>query len=220
MGGRSLLWFLSAHKILDTDEETKQKAKELYASIDSKRVVLIFFNTFTNTLKNFMKSNLPFSMKVALPVTAIATMFLGTQGAGIVAFGGGIGLPVVVLLFLGSAGIASILEPFVSNDLDEKTKYMFVSAISTLGVLTLKRKLEKEFEKQLKEQACAPKKQKLTGEELKMKEELQSMEPLDFERHVMSYFEDVGFKSAVTLTRPHEHDQVNVSFLTQFLSHS
>jgi restriction system protein len=191
-------WFISAREVLEKETSMKDKAKELYSSIDSVQVVKIFFTSFAETLKSYMKSSLPLPLKVALPITAVATLFLGSQGAGIAALGGAIGLPVIALFFIGSAGITAIIEPFLKSDMREEAKLFLAGAFSVLGVLVLQNKLSKSMEEQIKREASTPKKQKLSEDEEKLKEELQNMDPFDFERHIMTFFEDAGLKSVVT----------------------
>ncbi|WP_081581697.1 cobaltochelatase subunit CobN [Pararhodospirillum photometricum] len=50
------------------------------------------------------------SLKVAIPITAVATPVFWGQGVGVAAFGGAVGLPALLLVFLGSAGIGAILD--------------------------------------------------------------------------------------------------------------
>ena len=55
------------------------------------------------TASNYRKSNLPLSMKIALPATLAAIPFVGGHAAGIAAFGGALGVPVLLLVFLVQA---------------------------------------------------------------------------------------------------------------------
>lgn len=111
-----VLWFANARAILSRDEATtSQTAAELYQTIDTRRLAGILANTAKTSALNYTGSSLPLALKLALPVAAGGLAILGTQGAGIVAFGGGIGLPVALLLFLGTAGVTTVVEAFVKD---------------------------------------------------------------------------------------------------------
>ncbi len=57
----------------------------------------IVFRGVTEALKNYKDASLPLSLKVAIPVALGAAAVLGGQGAGLAAFGGAIGLPVILV---------------------------------------------------------------------------------------------------------------------------
>lgn len=69
----------------------------------------------SEAVSNYRKSDLPLSMKIALPATLAAVPLVGGQAAGIAAFGGAFGVPVLSLVFLGTAGITSIIETIVTD---------------------------------------------------------------------------------------------------------
>lgn len=95
-------WFAGGRDILASDVPTSTKAKQLYQTINTVRFAKLLGNTIRTSLYSYKSANLPLALKVALPVTMIGAASFGMKGAGIVAFGSGIGLPVVLLLFLGT----------------------------------------------------------------------------------------------------------------------
>ncbi len=188
-------WFVCAYEILSRDVGTRQKVPMLYGLIDSKRVGKLIANTAGTTFKNYAGSDLPLSIKLALPITTLGACLFGAQGAGIAAFGGGIGVPVVLLLFLGSAGVASIIEALIKDkrNIEPATRLLF-----TLIQLENARRIKKELAEQLKQDLETPRRCEIDGDEAQILCELRSMDPFDFERHVMSFFEACGYPSGIT----------------------
>jgi len=191
-------WFIAARKVLEKNIPNTDKARELYSSVDSVKTAKIFFASLSKILKKYMDSSFPLPIKVALPITAIATLLLGAEGAGIAAFGGAIGLPVIAIFLIGSAGITAILEPFLKKNTSNEAKVIVSAAISALALLTIKSKITKEMKQILEKEATEPKRQVLTGDDKNLKIKLQSMDPFVFERHVMSFFQASGLKAAAT----------------------
>ena len=147
------------------------------------------------TLKNYKDSDLPLSIKVALPITAAGAMVLGGAGAGLGMFGGAIGLPVVVILFLGTAGLTSVVEAFIKN---EEIRHPLTRALLALSALELKRRLDKELADLLRAEVQLPHRAEVPGEEAELRQSLLQMDPTDFERHVMSFFQADGLDCAVS----------------------
>ena len=112
---RILGWFLNAREILGRDCPKTEIAKSLYTSVDTKSFAKLLGNTALTSLRNYKDSNLSLSLKIAIPVTVAGTALFGLQGAGLAIFGGAIGLPVVLVLFLGTAGVTSVVEAFVKD---------------------------------------------------------------------------------------------------------
>ncbi len=97
-----LRWFVDARQVLsDPTLSRSEAAAQLHKSVDTIRTGKLIANIAATGLQKYGTSDLPLALKVALPVTALGTALLGAQGAGIAAFGGAIGAPVVLLLFLG-----------------------------------------------------------------------------------------------------------------------
>lgn len=188
-------WFIQARDISNQDVPKSQIAKELYQSIDTKAVVKILWNSICTSFSRYKDSNLPLSIKVALPATIAGTTIVGAHGAGIVAFGGGIGLPVVLLLFLGTAGLTSIVEAFIK---DETVRDPLTKALLSIAALEAKRRFKKEFIRALREEVTIPKKVIVPSGDKELIESLRTMDPFAFERHTMSFFMQKGYPVGVT----------------------
>lgn len=108
---KAISWLTLAREILDDSNLTRlEKTQRIYQIVDTRAVLGMIGTKLTEILEN-----LPLAMKVALPVTLIAVPFVGGSGAGIAAFGSAIGVPVLLIVFLGLAGITSILETFIGK---------------------------------------------------------------------------------------------------------
>jgi restriction system protein len=110
-----LVWFSRSQNVISSNIALKDKLVELYALMDGKKTVGIVVNSVTASVKNYVSADLPLAAKIAVPFTLLAMPIVGGHGAGIAAFGSAIGLPVLLLIFLGTAGIAAVLEPFVTS---------------------------------------------------------------------------------------------------------
>ncbi|MEZ6127833.1 MAG: restriction endonuclease [Planctomycetaceae bacterium] len=191
-----IAWFLRAEQILDSGKSTSEMASDLYAILDSTKLAMLVGNTARTSLNSYCGSGMPMSIKAAIPVAVLGSAVFGFQGAGIAAFGTAIGLPVVVILFLGVAGVTAIIEALVKNHevADPLTKTL-------LGLMELenKRRASKDLLRVLREDAMVPKKQELPVEEIELITALRKMDPIAFERHVMFLFQAEGYPAAVTL---------------------
>lgn len=191
-----LHWFGSARSTIGDPQLTKtEMATRLYRSIDTRQVAKIVINVVTTSLRTFQDSGLPMPLKVAIPVTAVGTAIVGAEGAGIAAFGGAVGAPVALLLFLGTAGLTSVLEAFVKDPRvrDPLTKLMlkFVEFETT-------RRARKELLDAIRADAMTPQRHSLPSEQSELHAALLHMDPIDFERHVMSYFAESGHPTGLT----------------------
>lgn len=177
-----LHWFVDARDILDSGRSRKDIAKDLYAMVDTKRMGKLVVNMAVTAVRNYKDSDLPLSIKVALPVTAVGVAIFGLQGAGLAAFGGAIGVPVVLLLFLGTAGVTAIIEAFVK---DKSSMEPATRLVMTLLSLELARRIRKDLAVALRMDPEVPRRAQTSGRGEGLLDELRAMDPFDFERHVM-----------------------------------
>lgn len=191
-----LSWLALAREILNrTDISKSEKAKEIYAISDTKTTVAIILRSMSAAIKNYKNSDLPLAVKIALPATLAAATVIGGQGAGIVAFGSGIGLPVLLLVFLGTAGISAILESFISS----KDAKSYIGVVMALIVRDeLYRQANKQFQETMTHDPAEPKNFVMPKEEQALRQKLLAMDAFEFEQHVMSFFQHQGLLSWVT----------------------
>lgn len=189
-------WLALVREVVADDSlTTVQKTKRLYALIDSWRTAKIFINGIVQSVKSYKDADLPLSLKVALPVTLGAAVVVGGQGAGIAALGGAVGLPVLLLIFLGSAGITSILEAFLGQSGARSYINVVLAMIIRDEVL---RRANKTLRDAMSSAPAAPKRFDMPPEEKALRKALLEMDPYDFERHVVSFFQRDGLFGWVT----------------------
>lgn len=94
---QAIKWLGQSREIVGSDLNLPEKVGRLRALIDSRTVVKFVAARVTESVQNYRKSNLPLAVKIALPATLAALPFVGGQAAGIAAFGGAIGVPVLLL---------------------------------------------------------------------------------------------------------------------------
>ncbi len=188
-------WLTRAREILASGKRNKDLAIELYRIMDGRRAALILGNSALEAVRNYKGSSLPLPVKVAIPATAVGAAFVGMHGAGVAAFGGAIGLPVVLLIFLGTAGVTSIIEAFVK---DKSVRDPLTVVLLSLIAIEKTRRANKEFLNTLRAEATIPLRADLPTKDAELLENLQTMDPVLFERHVMSFFEAWGYPVGIT----------------------
>jgi len=189
-------WFIGAREILATEGLSKVEiGKRIFASIDTVRTGKLLANSIGTSLRSFKSSSLPLALKIAIPVTAVGTAILGAEGAGIAAFGSAIGAPVALLLFLGTAGATSIIEAFVR---DRSVRDPLTRLMLTFVEFETARRAKKELLDALRADAMTPERAEAPEEFESFLQFAMEMDPIRFERHVMSFFEQCGHPTGLT----------------------
>jgi restriction system protein len=134
-------------------------------------------------------------MKIALPATIAAIPLVGVQGARIAAFGGAFGLPVLFLVFLGAAGITSIIEAVVTSP---EARTHIAEIIDVIIEDERLRRTTAQMKAAMKAQPMDPTRFAMPVEEIALRQHLLSMDPFDFERHSMSFFLGAGIEGWAT----------------------
>ncbi len=191
----AIQWLSQSRDIVASDQRSIDKFKELNGLINSRTAIVTIANSVSESVSNYRKSNLPLSMKIALPTTLAAIPLVGGQAAGIAAFGSAVGIPVLLLIFLGAAGITSIIEAVVAGP---EARTHIVEIIETIIEDEQLRRTSKQMKAAMKEQPMDPTRYATPNEETALRQHLLGMDPFHFERHIMSFFEAIGFKAWVT----------------------
>ncbi len=190
-----LRWFVNARGILSQNAPRSEIASGLYQSVNTLRFAQLLAKTLQTSLNQYYGSKLPLALKVAIPVTVVGASVFGSQAAGVAAFGTGIGLPVVLLMFLGTAGATTIVEAFVKDrtvrDPLTKLMLMFVAFESA-------RRAKKELLDAMRADAMVPERAQVPSDCDEILAYLMEMDPVAFERHVMSFFEQDGHPTGLT----------------------
>jgi hypothetical protein len=190
-----LRWLDLSRQVIDSDKSTKDKFSELYALMDAKKTAQIVLNSIVESVKNYKNADLPLAVKVAIPLTLLAVPVIGGQGAGVAALGSAIGLPVLLLIFLGSAGITSIIEAFVGN---AQARPYLGAMMALIAHDEMLRQIRAAIKNGTQGAPREPIRSEMPEDEIALRAKLIAMEPFEFENHVMSFFRDAGLDTVVT----------------------
>ena len=188
-------WLSESRDVLNSDQTQGEKIKALYSLSDMKSTARVVGNSVAETVRSYKNSNLPFSVKIAVPVTLLAAPFIGGQGAGIAALGGALGLPVLLLVFLGAAGISSILETMVTNR--DAAPYL-IGVLEIIARDEIARRTSAALKAAMRTDPIDSRRVSMPTDEEKLRQKLLAMDPFDFESHVVSFFKTDGVKAWTT----------------------
>lgn len=191
----AIRWLSQSRDVVASDIGTIDKFKQLSALINSRTAIAAVANSVSEAVSNYRNSNLPWSMKIALPATLAAIPLVGGHAAGIAAFGGALGVPVLLLIFLGAAGISSIIEAVVTSPEAQTHIAEIVDVIISDERL---RRTSAEMKAAMKEQPMDPTRFAMPKEEMALRQHLLNMDPFNFERHSMSFFQRAGLEAWAT----------------------
>lgn len=187
-------WLASVREVLHRGGSRAEQVRAVYAMTDMRSSVGVVLRGVEEGVRNYARSSLPLSLKVALPATLAAAGIVGGQGAGVVMLGGAIGIPALLIVFLGVAGLTSVIDVFVRADGDPYLRVV-LALIARDEAL---RRTSADLQAAMRVEMSAPKRQTLTGDGAVLAEQLLALSPADFERHVMSFFQARGLTAWVT----------------------
>lgn len=191
----AIRWLGQSREVVASDATSIQKLKQLNALINSRTTIAAIAKSVSEAASNYRKSNLPLAMKIALPATLAAIPLVGGQAAGIAAFGGALGVPVLLLVFLGAAGITSIIEAVVTSP---GARTHIAEIIDVIIEDERLRRTSAQMKAAMKEQPMDPTRFAMPAEEIALRQFLLSMDPFNFEQHSMSFFHRAGLEAWAT----------------------
>jgi restriction system protein len=191
-----IAWLALAREIMaDQNLSKTETISILYRLLDFHKTAGAIFRGIGETVKNYSQADIPLSTKIAIPATIAASAVIGGQSAGIAGFGSAIGLPVLLLLFIGISGVTSIIETLIGKN--DAKDYLNVVA-HMIAEDEYLRRTKKELREAMLAEASSPKKLQLPEDFEAVKCQLAAMDPFDFERHVMAFFQEKGLLAWVT----------------------
>ena len=184
-----LAWLTLVREILNNPNlNALQKANAVRKVSDLSETVKILLNSLKTSIDNYKQSDMPLAVKIALPVTLAAATVVGGTGSAI-------GVPVLLLVFVGVAGITAILEGFVGN----KQAQSYIGAVMALIVRDeIYRRATKPMQQVMTAEPIEPKAVTMPNERQAIYDKLMSLSPYDFEQHVMAFFQQTGWVAWVT----------------------
>ncbi|UWU80735.1 restriction endonuclease [Bradyrhizobium huanghuaihaiense] len=193
--GLAIRWLSESRAVVASDLNAVDKFKKLNALVNSRTAIVAIAKSVSEAVSNYRSSDLPLPMKIALPATLAAIPLVGGQAAGVAAFGSALGVPVLLLIFLGAAGITSIIEAVVTNPQARPHIAEIIDAIIQDERL---RRTSAQMKAAMKDQPMDPTRFAVPPEELALRAYLLNMDPFQFERHTMSFFDAAGFEAWAT----------------------
>jgi restriction system protein len=191
----AIQWLGQSRDIVASDLRSVEKFKKLNDLINSRTALKAIAGSVSEAITNYRKANLPLSLKIAIPATLAALPLVGGQGAGIAAFGGAIGLPVLLLIFLGAAGITSIIEAVVTSP---EARPHISEIIDIILEDERLRRASAEMKTAMKQQPTDAMRYDVPTEEIALRKHLLEMDPFHFEKHIVSFFEAAGLEAWAT----------------------
>jgi HJR/Mrr/RecB family endonuclease len=188
-------WLKNVRDILGSSLGKVEKIRAINASFDKGAAAKAIVNNVVGIFQKYRDSQLPLSVKLALPATLIAAPLVGAQGAGLVAFGTGVGAPALLLVFIGTAGVSSIIEALVKSP---QNRAEIADVIVTSVSDEIARKLSQKMLLAMKEQAATARRADLPADKIDLAAALAIMDPYAFEAHVVSFFEASGMRAWTT----------------------
>ncbi|WP_197535630.1 restriction endonuclease [Pararhodospirillum photometricum] len=189
-------WLYHSKEILEGDGSKAEKAKELSRSIDGRESASLFVRGIVEAIKSYKDAPIPMSLKVAIPITAVATPVFWGQGVGVAAFGGAVGLPALLLVFLGSAGIGAILDDISRTPAGAVPLSVMILEIIARGEIA--RRTTAAMKEAMRAEPIRPRRAAMPVDEAETRKRLMKMDPYAFEAHVVSFFEAEGVRAWVT----------------------
>lgn len=191
----AIRWLGESREIVASDLGAFEKFQKLNALINSRTAIRTVAASVSEAMSNYRRSDLPLSLKIALPATLAALPLVGGQAAGIAAFGGALGVPVLLLIFLGVSGISGIIEAIVTSP---QARTQIAEIIDIIIEDERLRRASAQMKAAMKDEPVDAMFFEVPAEEVALRRHLLDMDPYDFERHTMSFFRRAGLESWVT----------------------
>jgi hypothetical protein len=190
-------WLTDSRAIVASDLSTRGKFVALYKGLNARRTVAVAFNSVADAVKNYSKSDLPLGAKLAIPATLLSLPFAAGHAAGIAAFGTAVGVPVLLLIFIGTAGITAIIEACATNEVARAYVENVMAHVARDEAFRRFRWAMRRGEQGPPE---PPVRCEMPPDQEAIVTTLLAMDPIAFEKHVMSFFLGNGLTDA-SMTR-------------------
>jgi hypothetical protein len=141
---------------------------------------------------------LPWPVWIVLAITLPVLLIFGSAAAGIAILGGAFGLPLLLVAFLlGLVAVGSITLVKSLRKNPVATSHI-ASVVAQIVRDESLRQVRSELRKAMTTEPVEPWKRPLFGDEAQWQQQLLAMDPFEFERHVMGFFQEKGLFAWVT----------------------
>lgn len=190
-----LAWLSLVRLDLEQNTSPADKFRAVSSRIDGKKTAQALGRSVGEAFNSYKNANLPLPVKIAIPVTLAASTVIGGAGVGIVGFGTGIGVSALLLVFLGAAGVTSVIDAVLTNRNAGEYVAFIGAMIAHDEVL---RRTKADLRKAMTEKPASPHRYDVPVEQAALQEALLQLKPYEFEQHVMSFFQQQGLTAWVT----------------------
>ena len=125
-------------------------------------------------------------------ITIPAILIVGPAAMGLVIFGGAIGLPVLLLVFVLALSLVGAITLVKSLRKNPETGSYIAGIVAQIARDESLRRVRKNLREAMVAQPAEPKRQTTSENEATLRWQLLKMNPFEFERHVMAFFQDKG----------------------------
>lgn len=196
----AIVWLLRSREILAAGLGPADTLKALDDEIGPRGAVSDLAGQVAAAVMGYRTADVPWAVKIAIPPTLLAAPVDGwpvfaLQGAGMAAFGRGIGLPALLLVNLGAAGITAVVEGVVATPQSAAGIALVAARILREGPA---RPMAGWVAEAMVDDPEAPCAAAMPKEGEAVRAALLALPPGAFERHVMSFFEKAGLEAVVT----------------------
>lgn len=191
----AVAWLLQSRTILASEHlSTTDKIAKLRATRPDTSALRLVKQIVAASLKGY--GRLPIGLRIALPATMLAAPVLGGTGVGIAAFGGAIGLPALLVFFLGVSGLTSLIAALLDTEDDHA---LFVQGIlALLATDAALMRLKAATRAAVVADITPPHAHSMPTDPAALRARWLSLSPLEFEQYVMSLFVAAGLTAWVT----------------------
>ena len=140
----------------------------------------------------------PWPVLVVLLITIPAIFIVGPAAIGLAAFGGALGLPILLLVFLLALAVVCTVTLVKSLTKHPEAGSHIAAVVAQIAHDEALRRVRKELREAMVACPIEPQKQPTEGNEAALRWHLLKMDPFEFERHVMAFFQDKGLFAWVT----------------------
>lgn len=191
----AIAWLLQARTILASERlSTHEKIAKLRVTRPDAPALAVVKRLVAATLNGY--GRLPVGLRVALPATLLAAPVLGGSGVGIAAFGGAIGLPALLVFFLGVSGLTSLIAALLDTDDDNALFVQGILALLATDAALIR--LKASTRGAVVQDITAPRQHPMPDDPTALRTRWLVLSPLEFEQHVMSLFVEAGLTAWVT----------------------
>jgi restriction system protein len=140
----------------------------------------------------------PWPVLVILLIMLPAILLLGPAAIGLAAFGTAIGLPMLLFAFVFALAVVGVITLIKSLRKNPESQSYIAAIVAQIARDESLRQLKATLRKAMVAQPVEPKKQATHPAEETLRRQLLMMDPFEFERHVMSFFQEKHLFAWVT----------------------